>query len=43
MYKLFAIAHFAHFRTDSFTVTGLSTGQNSPPTICGINTGEHSE
>jgi len=27
--------------TDTFTVTGLSTGQNSPPTICGINTGEH--
>ena len=34
---------FNYFRTDTFTVSGLGTGTNSPPTICGINTGEHSE
>lgn len=27
--------------TDTFTVTGPRTGQNNPPTICGVNTMEH--
>jgi len=27
--------------TDTFTVTGPRTGQNRPPTICGVNTMEH--
>jgi len=27
--------------TDTFTVTGPRTGQNTPPTICGVNTMEH--
>ena len=31
-----------YFRTDTFTVTGPRTGQNTPPTICGVNTMEHS-
>jgi len=31
-----------HLRTDSFSVTG-GTGANTPPVICGTNTGEHSK
>lgn len=27
--------------TDTFTVSGQNTGLNSPPTICGTNTGQH--
>jgi len=27
--------------TDTFTVRGQNTGENTPPTICGINTGDH--
>ena len=33
-----------NFSTDTFTVRSSSqSGQNSPPTICGTNTNEHSE
>ena len=32
------------YSTDTFSVRGNSgSGQNSPPTICGTNTNEHSK
>ena len=41
--NLFSNNLLHNYRTDSFTVSGSSTGQNTPPTICGTNTGEHSK
>lgn len=35
------VASFTQCLTDTFSVT--SPGQNTPPSICGTNTGEHSK
>ena len=39
---LVIFVNFTNSRTDTFSVTG-GTGVNTPPIICGTNTGEHSK
>ena len=39
---LVIFVYFTNSRTDTFSVTG-GTGVNTPPIICGTNTGEHSK
>ena len=42
LYEILTHEFHLHPRTDTFSVTG-GGGSDSPPTICGTNTGEHSK